>query len=117
MQHLLIVEDSCLVTDALRLLFEAHGYRVSIANSVALGFEYATNDPADVMLLDLSLPDGNGLDLLHSLRRAGTLPLATLAVTGWSDDVTRERCLAAGCRAVLEKPVPIQELLARVQAF
>lgn len=117
MPHLLIVEDSPLVTDALRLLFEAQGYRVSIANTIARGVEYATTDPVDVLLLDLALPDGSGLELLHTLRRSRALPLATLAVTGTSDDVTRERCLAAGCRAVLEKPVPIQELLAQVRSL
>lgn len=117
MPHLLIVEDSPLITDALRILFEAHEYRVSVANTVADGIATATTDPADVIVLDLSLPDGSGLDVLYALEQTGQPARAAIALTGSGDDVTRERCRAAGCRMLLEKPVPIRELLAQVQSL
>jgi DNA-binding response OmpR family regulator len=117
MRHLLIIEDSTLITSALRLLFETQGYRVTVAHAVATGVACATADPADVMLLDLTLPDGHGLDVLRLLHDNQVAPGATIALTGTDDPAIRTRCLTAGCQAVLVKPVPIQELLAAVQSL
>jgi two-component system torCAD operon response regulator TorR len=117
MAHILLVEDSALVASALRTLFEANGYRVSVAGDIATAVTQATEDPADIILLDLSLPDGNGLLVLSHLRERNALPRATIALTGHEDDAIREACLVAGCQSVLVKPVPIQELLALVQSL
>jgi DNA-binding response OmpR family regulator len=117
MVHILIVEDSPLLANAFQVLFEAHGYRVSTANDIAAGIERATKESVDIMLLDLTLPDGDGLSLLSLLREREALPTTTIALTGHEDDATRERCLAAGCRQVLVKPVPAQDLLAVVRAL
>jgi DNA-binding response OmpR family regulator len=111
--HLLIVDDSPLVTDALRILFEETGHRVSTAGSVREAVDICGADRPDVMLLDLTLPDGSGLDVLAAL---GGSPPATLALTGHDDPRTTARCLAAGCREVLLKPVPTRQLLDKVRA-
>jgi len=105
------VEDSALVTGALRLLFEQTGHRVSVAASVRDAIAACAAEPPDVMLLDLTLPDGDGLTVLRELGTRGALPPVALAMTGHDDPGTRERCLAAGCRDVLVKPVPTRELL------
>lgn len=102
---------------ALRILFEASGYAVLTAGSVAEAVAAAAATPPDVMLLDLSLPDGSGLDVVAALAAAARLPRAIVALTGHDDDDVRARCLAAGCRAVLVKPVPARELLATVQSL
>jgi CheY-like chemotaxis protein len=57
------------------------------------------------MLLDLTLPDGDGLDVLRALAPDGGPAPAAIALTGHDDPGTAARCLAAGCRAVLTKPV------------
>jgi CheY-like chemotaxis protein len=112
------VEDSALVTDALRLLFEETGHRVSVAASVAEGVAACTAaDRPDLVLLDLTLPDGDGLELLARLRAQGTPALQTVAMTGHDDPDTRARCLAAGCTEVLVKPVPARELLRLVREW
>ena len=116
-QHLLIVDDSVAVTGALQLLFEESGYRVSVASGVDDAVQSATADPADIMLLDLTLADGDGLMVLERLRGTAAEPRATIALTGHDDDEIRERCLAAGCREMLVKPAPIRELLALVRAL
>jgi two-component system, OmpR family, response regulator len=113
--RILIVEDSPLVTDAFRVLFTAVGYDVDSAATVAEAIEEATSAPVDVMLLDLSLPDGHGLEILKALRKRGALPRATLAMTGHNDLASRRNCLEAGCADVLLKPVPIAELLRQIE--
>jgi CheY-like chemotaxis protein len=112
------VEDSALVTDALRLLFEETGHRVSVAASVSAGVLACTDaDRPDLVLLDLTLPDGDGLQLLTRLHELGATPPRTVAMTGHDDPVTRARCLAAGCAAVLVTPVPARELLRLVHSW
>lgn len=115
--HILIVDDSVLVTDALRLLFEETGHDVSVAGSVRDAVEAASARPVDVMLLDLSLPDGDGLAALPAMRARQAEPRVTAALTGHDEADVAARCAAAGCRAVLVKPVPISELVARVREW
>jgi CheY-like chemotaxis protein len=66
------------------------------------------------MLLDLTLPDGDGMRVLQTLAADGLAPRVTVALTGRDDPDTVQRCLDAGCAAVLGKPVPIRELLRRM---
>ena len=113
--RLLIVEDSQLVTEAFTILFTEAGYEVASAGTVADGIAHGTSESVDVMLLDLTLPDGHGLEILEALRARGSLPRVTLAMTGHNDPATREKCLAAGCAEVMLKPVPIGGLLRRIE--
>ena len=108
--HILVVEDSELVTSAFRILLEDAGYRVTVADSLKQLREATAKGGVDLMLLDLTLPDGNGLDALDELRANGTAPRLTLAMTGDSNPETRARCIEAGCADVLIKPVSIKEL-------
>lgn len=101
------------MTDALRLLFEQRGYQVTSAKSMSEARAAVDADPPDVALLDVMLPDGDGLELAREWRENG-LKTQVLAVSGFADAGMRERCLDAGCRDLLVKPVPIAELLARV---
>ena len=114
--RILIVEDSPLVTDAFRILFTEAGYDVDVAATVADAIERATAAPVDMMLLDLSLPDGSGLDILDTLKKRQALPRSTLAMTGHADAASRRRCIDAGCADVLIKPVPIAELLRQIES-
>lgn len=117
MAHILLVEDSALVVEALRMLFEETGHRVTVAGSIAETVAAARVERPDIMLLDLGLPDGDGLDALEALNAEGSAPLATLALTGTDDPAVTARCLAAGCRDVLVKPVSPRILLARVNSL
>jgi DNA-binding response OmpR family regulator len=109
----LIVEDHPLAADALRLLFEATGYRVRIAPTAAAAVRACAERPVDLMLLDLTLPDGSGLDILSQANAAGTTPRVTVALTGHDDRDVAARCRQAGCTEVLVKPVPPRVLLTR----
>jgi DNA-binding response OmpR family regulator len=113
--RILIVEDSQLVTEAFTILFTEAGYDVDSAATVAEAIERASSEPVDLLLLDLSLPDGDGLEVLKSLRERQCLPRVTMAMTGDNDSQTRRKCLEAGCVEVLLKPVPIGELLRQIE--
>ncbi len=108
----LIVDDSPLVTEALGVLLGAVGFRSAAAHDVAGAVRSARELRPDAILLDLTLPDGDGLEVLRALAGdGGRPPPATLALTGHDDPDTAARCRAAGCRAVLVKPVRAAALL------
>ena len=115
--HVLVAEDNALVSGAMRILFEDSGYRVSIAPTITETVATAASDPVDVLLLDLGLADGDGLTAIEELHVRGAMPRVAVALTGRDDRLTQERCLAAGCTAVLVKPVPARELLAKVRSW
>ncbi len=110
---MLIVEDNELVTGALRILFEETGRRVSTAHSVAEAVRVGVADPPDLLLLDLALPDGDGLQVAVALLDRGVSPKATVAITGRDDPASMARCAAAGITAVMVKPLSTRELLQR----
>ena len=114
---MLIVEDNELVTGALRILFEETGRRVTVAHSVADAVKKGAADPPDLLLLDLRLPDGDGLEVARSLHSRGVHPKATVALTGQDDDASRDRCTSAGCTEVMLKPVATRELLKKADEW
>ena len=114
---MLIVEDNALVTSATRILLEDAGFRVSAAARVADALAICRTDRPDAVLLDLRLPDGDGLLLLTRLREdGGPLPVVA-AITGRDEPEIRARCLRAGCIDVLVKPVDVRALAARLRAW
>ena len=109
--HVLVAEDNKLVADAMRLLFEETGHRVTTAGTIVDAVRVASIDPVDLLLLDLGLEDGDGLEVLDQLRAVDKLPRVAVALTGRDEPEVIERCRRAGCRAVLLNPVPVGDLL------
>ena len=114
---MLIVEDNELVTGALRILFEETGRRVTVAHSVADAIRAGSADPPDLLLLDLTLPDGDGLEVYRQLESRGVHPRATVAITGRDDAATQERCRSLGVTEVMPKPIATRELLAKAREW
>lgn len=110
-KRVLLVEDSTMISGALSMLLEAGGFDVTLARSAAEASAWSGEAGPDVMLLDIGLPDADGLTVIESLDARGRRPLVTYAMTGHADQATHDRCIAAGCEGVLLKPVPIQQLL------
>jgi two-component system KDP operon response regulator KdpE len=108
----LIVEDYALAAEAIQLLLESRGYRVRTAGTVRSAVDACAAEPMDLMLLDLTLPDGDGLRVLDGAAERGALPRTTVVLTGHDDPAVVARCLAAGCLDVLLKPVAARDLLA-----
>jgi DNA-binding response OmpR family regulator len=109
-QHVLLVEDSVLAADALRLLLEATGRDVTHADSVASACDALRDASPGVVLLDLTLPDGDGLDVARAAARTASPPVV-IALTGHEGDQVVAACIDAGCAQVLIKPVVTRELL------
>ena len=115
--HVLVAEDNELVCDAMRVVFGETGHRVSTAGHVAEILDIAESDPVDLLLLDLGLADGDGFEVLSALRTRGITPKVIVALTGREEPGLVERCVAAGCTAVLLKPVPVRELLRQAREW
>jgi two-component system, repressor protein LuxO len=111
--HVLIVEDNELARDAWRMLLQATGRRVSVAGTVAETLQIARAERPDLVVLDLSLPDGEGLSVIPELLLEDNPPVF-VALTGHDTREVADRCRAAGCTSVLVKPVTSKELLATV---
>ena len=115
--HVLVAEDNTLVADAMRLLFEETGHRVTTAGTVVDVVRAASSEPVDLLLLDLGLHDGDGLEVLDQLAAREKMPRVCVALTGRDEPEVIARCRAAGCRDVLLKPVPVAELLSKSRAW
>ena len=109
--RVLLVEDSAMISGALKMLLEAGGFDVTLASTAAEAGAWSDQRAPDVMLLDIGLPDGDGLAVIDALDGRGLRPAVTYAMTGHGDRETHDRCIAAGCDDVLIKPVPVQQLL------
>ena len=109
--HVLVAEDNELVCGAMRVLFEETGHRVTTVPSITATVAAATAGDVDLLLLDLGLADGDGLEALAELRARDAMPRVVVALTGRDEPEIVAACRAAGCQEVLLKPVPARELL------
>lgn len=115
--HVLVAEDNELVATAMQVLFEETGHRVSTAPTIVAAVRVATTGPVDLLLLDLGLADGDGLEVLAQLKERGALPRVSVALTGRDEPEVVARCRALGCADVLLKPVPARVLLAKTREW
>jgi DNA-binding response OmpR family regulator len=121
--HVIIVEDNDDTAHALSVVFSTSGYGVSVAHTVHAAIEACRalraerGAVADLMLLDLTLPDGDGLTALARATAAGAAPRVTVALTGHDDAAIVAQCRAAGCVDVMLKPVSLTDLVARANAW
>jgi len=113
--EILLIDDEVQIRRLLRLTLEAAGYRVREAENGALGLNEAAVARPDAVILDLSLPDLSGLDVLRRLREWSQLPVLVLSVRGAEAD--KIAALDAGADDYLTKPFGGGELLARMRVL
>jgi two-component system, OmpR family, KDP operon response regulator KdpE len=97
-----------------RLALEAEGFRVFEAETLQRGIIEAGTRKPDLVILDLGLPDGEGLDFIHAVRAWGHFPIIILSAR--SEESDKVESLDAGADDYLAKPFGVAELLARVRA-
>jgi DNA-binding response OmpR family regulator len=114
--HVLIIEDDRKLAAALVSGIEAEGYRVTAASSAEEGFFLLHSDRPDLLLLDVTLPERNGLDLLLQIRR-DRIDIRVLMLTSHNTVDDRVEGLRTGADDYLGKPFSFPELLARIEAL
>lgn len=112
--HILAVEDDEQVQELLSDYLSHEGFRVTVAATGAAMTAVLAADPVDLILLDLRLPDGDGLALVRQLRSESQLPVIILS--GKVEEVDRIVGLELGADDYLTKPFNPRELLARIKA-
>jgi two-component system KDP operon response regulator KdpE len=112
--RVLVVEDEAQIMRGLLALLRRADYDATGARSVAEALESARLRPPDAVLLDLLLPDGNGLDVCRGLRVWSQAPI--LVVSALGDESETIAALDAGADDYITKPYPPDELLARLRA-
>jgi DNA-binding response OmpR family regulator len=114
-RNVLLVEDDPRVRRSLRLALQDEGYHVSEAATGQQGLDELTNDPADVVLLDLMLPDRDGFAVCREIRRHSDVPVIMVTAKTDSHDVVAG--LEAGADDYVTKPLVAKELSARIRAL
>jgi len=109
---LLLLEDHADTARALSRLLQNRGYRTQIAATVAAALEAVDQSEFDLLLCDLGLPDGTGMDFIEKVREQRKTPAIALTGFGMQQDVDRAR--QAGFNAHLTKPVSMQKLEATI---
>jgi len=110
----LIIEDDLSIRKVVRVVLQKEGWTVFEAENMRQGLIQAGTRRPDVILLDLGLPDGHGLDCIHDLRSWSAIPIIVLS----AQDMEADKIVAldAGADDYLTKPFSIGELAARVRA-
>lgn len=111
--QLLIVDDDAPIRRVIRIAAEATGYRVEEADSVHEARVKAALVQPDIIILDLGLPDGSGMDVLTSVRSWTSVPVIIL--TAQADESMIVRTLDAGADDYIVKPFSMPTLLARMR--
>src|SRR5438046_786636 len=113
-QRILIVEDDPIFRSVIKDNLIGEGYRVDAVADGNSALKYVRSSAPDLVVLDLTLPDWDGLDLCPLLRREGTVPIIILSARGQKLD--KIKGLKLGADDYITKPTDLEELLERIRA-
>ncbi|MEU8249695.1 response regulator [Nonomuraea sp. NPDC048916] len=114
MTRVLVVDDEPQILRALRINLAARHYEVEVAADGGAALRMAADTSPDLVILDLGLPDLDGVDVIHGLRGWSSVPIIVLSGRAGNQD--KIEALDAGADDYVTKPFGIDELLARVRA-
>ncbi|MEU4287582.1 response regulator [Kribbella sp. NPDC026596] len=114
MTRVLVVDDEPQIVRALQINLKARGYEVHLAGSGTAALKVAAQHPPELVILDLGLPDLDGVDVIRGLRGWTEAPI--LVLSGRTDQTDKVEALDAGADDYVTKPFGIDELLARMRA-
>jgi two-component system KDP operon response regulator KdpE len=113
MRTVLVVDDEPQLLRALQVNLQAEGYQVLVALDGMTALQHAESHHPDLIVLDLGLPDINGVDVITKVRRTASTPIIVLSARHGSED--KVRALDAGADDYVTKPFGLDELLARLR--
>ena len=111
---ILMVEDEISITEPLAEALDREGFDTRVAGTVADAIEQATEEMPDLVLLDVMLPDGSGLDVCRELRQRSQVPIIMLTARG--EEADRVVGLELGADDYIVKPFSAREVAARIRA-
>jgi two-component system KDP operon response regulator KdpE len=114
MTRVLVVDDEPQIVRALQINLKARGYEVHLAGTGTSALKVAAQHPPELVILDLGLPDFDGVDVIRGLRGWTDAPI--LVLSGRTDQTDKVEALDAGADDYVTKPFGIDELLARMRA-
>ena len=114
MARVLVVDDEPQILRALRINLRVREYQVDVAATGTEALEMAARHPPDLVILDLGLPDLDGVDVIQGLRGWTKAPIIVLS--GRADSTDKVEALDAGADDYITKPFGVEELLARMRA-
>jgi two-component system KDP operon response regulator KdpE len=112
--RVLVIDDEPQIVRALQINLKARGYEVHLAATGAAALRVAAQYPPDLVILDLGLPDFDGVEVIRGLRGWTEAPVVVLS--GRTDQTDKVEALDAGADDYVTKPFGIDELLARMRA-
>ncbi len=116
-KNVLIIEDDENISKALEVRLNARGYQTSTAFDAIMGMQKASTTPPDAILLDITMPGGNGLTLAERLKASTkTQDVPILFLTASKQPELRQKAMAIGGAAFFEKPYAFDYLLAALRA-
>ena len=115
MPNILIIDDENQIRKFLDIALRAQGYKTLLAENGQKGLELLALQGADLVILDLGLPDLDGFEVLSELRVWSNVPVIVLSVR--SDELEKVKLLDAGANDYVTKPFSIQELMARIRVL
>ena len=115
MQRILYVEDDLSLIDGLQYILETSGYTVDNARTIKKALELFKQNAYDLLLLDVTLPDGTGFDICKEVRINSTIPIIFL--TASDQEISIVRGLDMGADDYITKPFKLNELLSRIKAI
>ena len=114
MTRVLVVDDEPQILRALRINLRVREYQVDVAATGTEALEMAARHPPDLVILDLGLPDLDGVEVIEGLRGWTKAPIIVLS--GRADSTNKVEALDAGADDYITKPFGVEELLARMRA-
>ncbi|WP_144529032.1 response regulator transcription factor [Peribacillus simplex] len=114
-QRILVVEDEVQIATILKIELEYEGYEVLVAHTGKAGLEAALKEKLDLILLDVMLPEMNGIEVLRRIRNENTL-LPIILLTARNITMDKVTGLDQGANDYITKPFEIEELLARIRS-
>ena len=110
----LIVEDDPSIRNLISLTLKSHDYKYMMASAGREALMYASSHNPDILLLDLGLPDMDGVEVISRIRSWSNMPI--IVISARSEDEDKIEALDAGADDYLTKPFSVEELLARLRA-
>ena len=112
---ILVVEDEADLIASYERLLRRGGYRVISASTRGDGLAIVEREPLALVITDLRLPDGDGLELVRAARRQLPTPTPAIVVTGFGSEASRLASLAAGAAGYLAKPFAVSSFVSLVE--